>query len=79
MEKQGFIFDRKNYILMLAGIVLIVVGYILMAGGGSEDPEVFNPEIFAAQRIIVAPIIILAGLLIEVYAIMNTGNSKTDG
>ena len=64
---------------MLAGIVLIVVGYILMAGGGSEDPEVFNPEIFAAQRIIVAPIIILAGLLIEVYAIMNTGNSKTDG
>jgi membrane-bound ClpP family serine protease len=79
MEKQGFIFDRKNYILMLVGVLLIIVGYILMAGGGSDNPEVFNPEIFSARRIIVAPIIILAGLLIEIYAIMNTGNSKTNG
>ncbi len=79
MEKQGFIFNRKNYILMLSGIILIIIGYILMAGGGSSDPEVFNPEIFSARRIIVAPIIILAGLLIEVYAIMTTGNSQNNG
>lgn len=64
---------------MFAGIVLIVIGYILMAGGGSSDPEVFNPEIFSARRIVVAPIIILAGLLIEIYAIMNTGNSQNNG
>lgn len=79
MEKQGFIFNRKNYILFFTGIVLIIVGYILMAGGGSSDPEVFNPEIFSARRIIVAPIIILAGLLVEVYAIMTTGNSENNG
>lgn len=64
---------------MLSGIALIIIGYILMAGGGSADPEVFNPEIFSARRIIVAPIIILAGLLIEIYAIMNTGNSQSNG
>lgn len=64
---------------MLSGIVLIIIGYILMAGGGSTDPEVFNPEIFSARRIVVAPIIILAGLLIEIYAIMNTGNSQNNG
>lgn len=79
MEKQGFIFSKKNYIWMLSGIVLIIIGYILMAGGGSTDPEVFNPEIFSARRIVVAPIIILAGLLIEIYAIMNTGNSQNNG
>lgn len=79
MEKQGFIFSKKNYVMMLAGILLIIFGYILMAGGGSTDPEVFNPEIFSARRIVVAPIIILAGLLIEVYAIMTAGNSQNNG
>jgi drug/metabolite transporter (DMT)-like permease len=79
MEKQVFVFGRKNYIWMLSGIALIIIGYILMAGGGSTDPEVFNPEIFSARRIVVAPIIILAGLLIEIYAIMNTGNSQNNG
>ena len=64
---------------MLSGVALIIIGYILMAGGGSTDPEVFNPEIFSARRIVVAPIIILAGLLIEIYAIMNTGNSQNNG
>ena len=79
MEKQGFVFGRKNYIWMLAGVVLIIIGYILMAGGGSTDPNVFNPEIFSARRIVVAPIIILTGLAIEVYAIMNTGNAQDNG
>ena len=64
---------------MLSGVILIIIGYILMAGGGSSEPEVFNPEIFSARRIVVAPIIILAGLLIEVYAIMTTGNSQNNG
>lgn len=75
MEKQEFTFARKNYIMMLAGIVLIVIGYILMAGGGSDNPEVFNPEIFSTRRIVIAPIFILAGLLVEVFAIMIKGNS----
>lgn len=58
---------------MIAGIVLMIIGYFMMAGGGSDNPEVFNPEIFSFQRIILAPIFILAGLLIEVFAIMMKG------
>lgn len=65
---------------MLAGIALIIIGYILMAGGGSENPEVFNPEIFSTRRIVIAPILILAGLLLEVFAIMLKDTStKTNG
>lgn len=73
MEKQTFVFSKQNYMLMIAGIVLMIIGYFMMAGGGSDNPEVFNPEIFSFQRIILAPIFILAGLLIEVFAIMMKG------
>jgi membrane-bound ClpP family serine protease len=73
MEKQTFVFERKNYVLLIAGIVLMIFGYLLMMGGGSDDPQVFNPEIFSAQRIIVAPILIIAGLVLEVFAIMIKG------
>lgn len=73
MEKQTFVFERKNYILVIAGIVLMIFGYLLMMGGGSDNPEVFNPEIFSARRIIVAPIVIIAGLVLEVFAIMTKG------
>lgn len=72
-KKQTFVFGRKNYILMLVGILLIIIGYALMAGGGSDNPEVFNPEIFSSRRIVIAPILILAGLLVEVFAIMLKG------
>lgn len=63
---------------MGAGVLLILIGYMLMAGGGSEDPEVFNPEIFNARRLTWAPIVLLAGLALEVYAIM-TPNSQDNG
>ena len=53
--KTTFLFERGNYILMLAGLALIVLGFILMSGGGSEDPNVYNPELFSARRIVVAP------------------------
>ena len=76
MEKQGFVFEKTNYILMLVGILFVIVGYVLMAGGGSDDPNVFNPEIFSPRRIVIAPIFILAGLAIEVVAIMKAGNSN---
>mgnify|MGYP003631158809 FL=1 len=71
MEKQNFVFGKKNYLLMVVGVVLMTIGYILMIGGGSDDPNVFNPEIFSPQRLIWAPIFILAGLLVEVFAIMS--------
>ena len=73
MENQTFVFEQKNYMMLIGGIVLMVIGYILMSGGGSEDPNVFNPEIFSFKRIILAPIFILAGLLLEVFAIMIKG------
>lgn len=66
-------FSQKNYVMMGAGIILMIIGYFLMAGGGSEDPNAFNPEIFSFTRIVLAPIFILAGLLVEVFAIMVKG------
>ncbi len=71
MKKQTFVFRRKNYILMITGIFFIVIGYVLMVGGGSDKPEVFSPEIFSKRRITWAPIIILTGLIMEVFAIMK--------
>ena len=64
------LFSSRNYTLMIAGIVLITLGFILMSGGRSEDPAVFNPEIYNFRRIRLAPFLILAGLGIQVYAIL---------
>ncbi len=71
-----FIFRRKNYKFMLIGIGFIVLGFILMAGGGSDDPNVFNPEIYHWRRIRLAPTFILIGFAIEVYAILLNPNPK---
>ena len=69
--KTTFLVQRGNYVLMLAGLALIVLGFILMSGGGSEDPNVYNPELFNARRIIVAPFFIVVGFALEVWAIMR--------
>jgi hypothetical protein len=53
--KSTFLFDRTSYLLLVGSIVLILVGYFLMQGGGSDDPNVYNPEMFNAQRLVVAP------------------------
>ena len=62
---------KKNLIMMAIGIVIIVIGFILMAGGGSNDPTVFNYEMFNFQRITLAPILIIGGFAFEVFAIMK--------
>ena len=69
-EKKQFAFNKKNYTLPITGLVLIAIGFLLMIGGKSEDPQVFNYAIFNFQRITMAPIIILAGFVVEIYAIM---------
>ena len=69
-QKSEFLFGKKNYIMMLVGIVFITLGFILMAGGGSDDPEIFNAEIYNFRRIRLAPTLVLIGLAIEIYAIM---------
>lgn len=66
-----FAFGKENYRLMLIGLAFIVVGFLLMVGGGSTDPDTFNPEIFSFRRITLAPILILAGYVIEIFAIMK--------
>jgi hypothetical protein len=66
-----FAFGKENYRLMLIGLGLIVLGFILMIGGGSKDPNTFNPEIFSFRRITLAPILVLAGYVVEIFAIMK--------
>jgi hypothetical protein len=74
--KQNFVFERKNYKFMLIGIAVIILGFILMTGGGSDDPNVFNPEIYNWRRIRLAPAIIIAGFAIEIYAILLNPNKN---
>jgi hypothetical protein len=64
------LFSSRNYTLMIVGIALIALGFILMSGGRSQDPNVFNPEIYNFRRIRLAPFLILTGLGIQVYAIL---------
>jgi hypothetical protein len=66
-----FAFGRENYRLMLIGLALIVVGFLLMIGGGSDDPNVFNPDIFSFRRLTLAPLLVLAGYVVEIFAIMK--------
>lgn len=68
----GNLFSKDNYIWMIAGIVLVVLGILLMSGGKSADPNVFRDnEVYSFRRITLAPILILIGLGIEVYAIFK--------
>ena len=69
-NKAAFLFGKRNYKIMLVGLAVIAVGFALMAGGGSDDPNVFNEDIYNFQRIRLAPTLILIGFAIEVYAIL---------
>jgi hypothetical protein len=68
----GSLFEKTNYTWMLIGAGVMVLGFLLMAGGRSDDPNVFNVnEVYGARRITIAPIVILAGLVIEIIAIFR--------
>lgn len=62
---------RKNIVLLAVGFLIMVLGYILMTGGGSDNPEVFSYEMFDARRLVIAPLLILIGIVVEVVAIMK--------
>lgn len=66
----------KGLRLLLVGLVVMVSGYILMAGGGSDDPEVFNYAMFDFRRMVAAPIVIILGIVIEIVAIMGVSKDK---
>ena len=68
----------KGLKFLLVGLLVIIAGYILMMGGGSKDPQVFNYAMFNFQRLVAAPVVIILGIVIEVVAIMGAFNGKED-
>lgn len=66
------LFGKENYMLMLGGLVILAIGFFLMAGGKSTDPNVFNDDdVYSTTRITIAPLLIIAGFIIEIFAIMR--------
>ena len=70
-HKQESLFEKVNYKILLIGIAVIALGFILMSGGGSEDPNVFNEDVFNFRRIRLAPTTVLIGFGITIYAILK--------
>jgi len=66
-----FSLDKQNYILMIIGCVIVLIGFVLMMGGGSDDPNVFSREIFSPRRITIAPLTVMAGYIFIVFAILK--------
>ena len=64
--------------LMIAGLLVMVAGFILLAGGGSDDPQVFNYAMFDFRRLVAAPVVIVAGVVLEVVAIMRRPKNKKE-
>ncbi len=71
-NKQEFLFDKVNYKFLLIGIAVIAIGFILMSGGGSDDPKVWNESVFNFQRIRLAPTVVLIGFGITIYSILKS-------
>jgi NADH:ubiquinone oxidoreductase subunit K len=67
---KKILFGKKNYIFLLISVFIILLGFILMSGGGSDNPEIFNPEIFNFTRIRLAPTIVLIGFGVAIYSIL---------
>ena len=77
-EKENFALAPENYKLLFIGFVIIVIGFLLMLGGETDDPAVFNPdEIFSFRRITLAPIVVLIGFVFEIWAIMKKPSAPT--
>jgi len=70
-KEEDFLFSKQNYKLLLIGLAFIIVGFLLMIGGGSDDPNVFSDKIFNFRRLTLSPILILIGYTIEIFAIMK--------
>lgn len=75
MDKKNLAFDRVNYILLVVGMAIVVIGFILMSGAGSTE-SAYNPDIFSARRIKVAPLVCLFGFVSMIYAVMRKPKDK---
>lgn len=70
-QKDVLQFRKENYIILLVGVLVVILGFILMTGGGSGDPDIYNPEIFSFRRITLAPIVVLLGYALVMYSILK--------
>lgn len=77
MEKRDFAFDKVNYILLAVGMAVVIIGFLLMSGAGSTE-STFNPDIFSARRIKVAPLVCLVGFVSMIYAVVYKRKDKED-
>jgi len=75
-QKKDFLFENSNYKILLVGMAVIALGFILMAGGGSDDPNVFSDDIFNFRRIRLAPTLVLLGFGITIYSILKNPNKQ---
>ena len=78
MDRRNFAFDRVNFILLAAGMVVVIIGFLLMSGPGSTETT-FNPDIFSTRRIKVAPAVCLFGFLSMIYGILHKPSDKASG
>ena len=77
MSQKKILFWKKNYIFLFISLTIIGLGFLLMSGGGSKDPKVFNPEIFNFKRIKLAPTIVIFGFILAIFSILvKNKNSK---
>jgi membrane-bound ClpP family serine protease len=74
-EEKGFVLGKENLKLLAIGFIIIVIGFLLMTGGKSDDPNIFNKEIFSFRRTTLSTIIVMFGFLFEIYAIMKIPKS----
>lgn len=73
------LFGKENYIWMIAGLVVIALGFLLMAGGKSADPTKFNADdVYSARRITIAPLLIIIGFILEIVGIMKKNNKTVE-
>ncbi len=77
MDKKDFAFGRMNFILLAAGMLVVIIGFVLMGGDGSSA-DAYNPDIFSARRIKVAPLLCLLGFVSMIYAVVNKPKDKKE-
>ena len=77
MDKRDFAFDKVNFILLAIGMAVVIIGFLLMSGSGSTETA-YNPDIFSARRIKVAPVVCLLGFVSMVYAVVRKPKDKED-